>query len=225
MALSADYNYQWMLKLIRKNQAGGLSNIEYQYHWNDSSAAYMDDLLGRFQARGNSKEGVNTGLIENETIMTKLLPFAKPVVGLSVVAGQAIKPADFQYTLALRINGTKVFQVDHDTWWSVQQSVIDPPSISNNSYYYTEYGNYYSILPVAVSVLDLDYISTPVDMVWGFIFDGNGRQVYDPSSSVQPVWDNNSCREITKRALKTLGVSYTDQDFETFGQSVLTQGE
>jgi len=225
MALSVDYNYQWMLKLIRKNQAGGLSNIEFQYHWNDSQAAYQDDLLGRFQRNSNSKEGINTGLIENETIMTKLMPFVKPIVGLPVASGKATKPADFQYTLALRINGTKVFQVDHDTWWSVQQSVIDPPSIADNSYYYTEYQNYYSLLPTAVTALDLDYISTTTDVVWGFLPDGNGRYQYDPSSSVQPLWDNNSCREITKRALKTLGVSFTDQDFETFGQSVLTQGE
>lgn len=224
MALSVDYVYGWMLKLIRKNQAGGLSNIEFQGHWNDAQGAYQDDLLGRFQKSNNSKEGINTGLIENETILNKLLPFTKPVTGLPIIGGQAIKPTDWIFTLALRINGTKVFQTDKDEIWAVNEDVIDPPSISDDSYYYTEYLNYYSILPNTASALDLDYIATTTDVVWNFDMVG-GRQVYNSVGSAQPLWDNNSCREITKRALATLGVSFKDEDFAQFGDRVLNTGE
>ena len=88
MALNVDYCYQFALKLIRKNQAGGLSRVEFQYHFNDAQATYQDDLLGRFQARSNGKSGANTGLIENETIMTKLTPFTKSTV-IPIVGGIA----------------------------------------------------------------------------------------------------------------------------------------
>ncbi len=224
MALDVNYLYQFALKLIKKNQSGSLTSIEFAYHWNDAQGSYQDDLLGRFQARNNGKEGPNTGLIENETILTKLNPFTIPIT-LTITAGQATKPTDFIYTLALRINGFKVFQVDKDEIWSMNDDVIDPPSIAEDSYYYAEYGNYYKFFPDTVTEAELDYIGTPTDVLWNFTFDGNGRQVYTSAGSVQPVWDNNSSREITKRMLTNLGVSYKDADFMNFGKSVQATGE
>lgn len=224
MALSVDYLYQFALKLIRKNQSGSLTSVEFSYHWNDSQGSYQDDLLGRFQARNNGKEGTNTGLIENETILTKLNPFTKPTT-LTIAGGQATKPTDFIYTLALRINNAKVFQVSKDQIWAMLDDVIDPASIAEDSYYYAEYQDYYKFYPDTVTAAELDYIATPTDVLWNFTFDGQGRQVYNSVGSVQPAWDNNSCREITKRMLTNIGVSYKDADFMNFGKSVQLTGE
>jgi hypothetical protein len=224
MSLSVDYVYQFALKLIRKNQSGGISSTEFAYQWNDAQATYMDDLLGRFQARNNGKEGPNTGLIENETIQTKLNPFSISTP-LSISGGVCVKPDNFIYTLALRINGVKVFQVDRDEIGAMNDDVIDPPSISDNSYYYTEYGNQYKFFPPAVTAAELDYIVAPTDVFWAWTPDGQGRQVYDAANSTQPQWDNNSCREITKRMLTNIGVSLKDADFANFGKSVITTGE
>jgi hypothetical protein len=47
----------------------------------------------------------------------------------------------------------------------------------------------------------------------------------NPIVSVQPLWANNSIIEITKRALKSLGVHFTSQDFEQFGNSVINTGD
>lgn len=224
MALSVDYLYSWTLKLIRKNQSGGLASTEFCSHWNDAQGSYQDDLMGRFQAKNTGKEGANTGLIENETIMTKLTPFIKPVA-IIIAAGQNTKPADFVYTLALRINGHKVFKVNQDAIWAMINDVIDPPSISDDSYYYAEYLNYYKFFPIAVTAGELDYISTPIDIFWAYTLDGNGRQVYNSALSINPQWDQNSSREITKRMLDTLGVSYSDEDLSSFGSKVQQIGE
>jgi|SRR6185369_1973482 len=223
MSLSVDYVYKFALRLIRKNQSGSLSSTEFAYHWNDAQGSYQDDLLGRFQARNNGKEGPNTGLIENETILTKLNPFTI-LVPLTISSGQATKPTDFIYTLALRINGFKVYQVDKDEIWSMNDDVIDPPSIPENSYYYAEYGNIYKFFPNTVTAAELDYIATPTDVFWNYQFDSDERQVYNPTGSSQPQWDNNSCREITKRMLTNLGVSFKDSDFLNFGEKVVTTG-
>src|ERR1700748_452339 len=107
MALSVDYIRRFTNALIRKNQSAGLITADFQYFWNDAQASYQDDLLGRFQNRSNTKEGANTGLIEDETIIAKLTPFMLPVT-ISVVSGQAVKPTDFVYPLALRCTGFKV---------------------------------------------------------------------------------------------------------------------
>lgn len=223
MAWSTDQLYSYLKYQLRKNSAGGISSGDFFNAWNSEQSAFHSDLLGRWQRNSNSKEGANTGLIENETIMTKLTPFIQTTT-LTVTAGQAIKPSDFIYTLALRINGNKVFQVDHDSIWAVNQDVIDPPSITDNCYYYTEYQNYYSMLPAAVTSTTLDYIQAARDIVWGSTLDGAGRQVYDPGTSVQPQWDQDTIIEITRRTLNSLGVSFKDEDFTIFGERTIQTG-
>lgn len=224
MALSVDYIYDFARKLIRVNQAGSLSSLVFAKHWNDAQGTYQDDLVGRFQARGNGKSGVNTGLIENQTILQKLSPFIKPAT-LTIASGVADKPTDFIYELALRINDKEVRHINHNQIATVMDNVIDEPSVANNSYYVVEYEGYYKFFPTSVTEADLDYICTPTDVFWNYELDGSGRQVYKATDSVQPQWDNNSCREITKRMLTNLGVSYKDADFASFGKSVQLTGE
>src|SRR6478735_958738 len=99
MALTTDYLYQYTLNLIRKNQAGALGSVEWARHWNDAQSAYMDDMLGRFQGRTNGKAGINTGLIENQTILQKLSPFKKNTTFV-FASGKGKKPYGFVNDLA-----------------------------------------------------------------------------------------------------------------------------
>lgn len=231
MALSIDYLYNFCKRLIRKNQAGGLTNTDFQLFFNDAQGSYQDDLLGRWQARNSGKTGMNTGLIEDETIMQKIAPFIIPTV-LTITSGVAEKPDDFVYRLALRINDTDCYKINHNQKATVQQSVIDPPSVADDRYYFLEYGKtvdlkngYYSFLPTTVTEADMDYIATPKDVVWGYTWDDDGRQIYNPGHSTQSMWDANSNREITKRMLTTLGITFKDADFLNFGKTVQLTGE
>jgi len=45
-----------------------------------------------------------------------------------------------------------------------------------------------------------------------------------PKVSVQPKWDELSCLEISKRMFDTIGVSFKDNDFKSFGQKVELTG-
>jgi len=222
MALSVDYLYTYTRDLIKKNQAGSLASTEWARHWNGESNAYQDDLLGRFQARSNGKTGMNTGMIENETIETKLAPFTKNAT-IAIAGGNGNKPSDFKYKLGLRIDGEHVFHINKNQIATVNDSAIDPPSLTNGCYYYTEYEGYYTFLPNTVTSASLDYIAAPVDVLWNFNIVG-GRQVYSAAGSVQSQWDDASNREITKRVLNTLGVAYKDSDFASFGNKVINTG-
>lgn len=228
MAFSVDTIYKFVLKLIRKNQAGGLSSSEFDSQWNDAQFSYQDDLLGRWQLRSNGKTGLNTGLIEDETILQKLAPFTK-WDEIDFTDGTIVKPDDFVYRLAFRINGDDVYKINPNQIASVNNSVIDPPSIANNQFYFTEYENYYYILPttlptVAITFAELDYIRKPNEIKWGYSFDAQDRQVYNVAQSIQSEWNDNDTREITKRMLTNLGVSFKDKDFENFGKSVVVTG-
>ncbi len=211
---------------MKKNQAGGLKSTSFQYEWNDAQAAYQSDLVGRFEPRGNNKSGNNTGLIQNATILQKLTPFTKPYsLSVSGSTGQATKPTDFIFELGLRVGINEVFKITKDQIPAVLSSVIDPPSTADGAYYATEYEGYYQFYPTAAYTALLDYICAVTNVVWGYTFDGNGRQVYDSATSVQPLWDDNSCRDITKRMFVNLGVSFKDNDFVGFGKTVQMTGE
>jgi hypothetical protein len=211
--------------LVRKNQSNYISPQDLFYQWNSEQTAYFQDLTGRWQARNNGKTGANTGLLENETIMTKLTPFTSPYT-LTISGGNATKPADFFYRLALRINGVDCLKINHNQIANVNASVIDPPSVADNKYYFVEYEDYYYFLPhTGITSADLDYLTQPTDIVWGFTYDTAGRQVYNSGTSVQPMWATNDIIEITKRTLAGLGVSYKDKDFEQYGQKAQVTGE
>lgn len=216
--------YEFQKWLTNKNQAGGISAKDFFYSWNSEQSSYHEDLLGRWQNRNNGKTGQNTGLIQDQTILTKLAPFTIPVV-LTVTAGFAPWPTDFIYAAALRINGAKVTHFSKDERWSIDDSVIDPPNISDNCYYFTEYANQYLFLPTSVTTANLDYIAACTDVVWAFTLDGSNRQEYDSTNSVQPKWNANTVIEITKRTLKGLGVHFTSQDFTQYGNSNIQTGD
>lgn len=215
--------------LLRKNQSGSVSVGDFFNAWNGEQNAYFSDLLGKWQNRNNGKAGQNTGLIMDETIMTQLAPFTIPG-SVTISSGQADKPNDFFYGLARRLSLNSVeylvTKINHGQIWYVNNDVIDPPSIADGTYYIIEYENYYSVLPSsATGNLLLDYIAQPTDVIWGFTYDSDNRQVYNAGLSVQPKWKTPTIIEITKRTLTSFGVSYKDKDFEMFGKANTITGD
>jgi hypothetical protein len=215
--------------LLRQNQSGSISTTDFFNAWNTEQYAYHSDLLGPWERMSNSKSGANTGLIMNETIMGKLSPFT--IAGsVAISSGQATKPTDFIYGLArrLELNGDEflVTKINHGQKWYVNNDAIDPPSVTDGTYYIIEYENYYDVLPTsATGNLQLDYIAKPENISWGFTYDNQNRPVYNAGLSVQPKWDDSTIIAITKRALANFGVSYKDKDFTNFAKSNIATGD
>lgn len=229
MSWSVDYIYNLYKRLAKKNQAGGISANDFFYYWNTEQNMYHQDIVGRWQARANGKQGANTGLIENETILSELAPFTI-ASDLTITSGNADKPSDFIFRVGLRINGYDAFKINHNQIATVNHSVIDPPSVTNNTFYFIEYEDYYYFLPhtlptVAITTAQLDYIAACNDVKWGFTYDSSGRQVYNSGTSVQPKWNTPTIITITKRALTNLGVAFKDNDFLNFGRTAQATGD
>jgi hypothetical protein len=215
--------------LLRQNQSGGISATDFFNAWNIEQNAYHSDLLGKWQLRSNGKSGANTGLIMNETIMTDLAPFV--IEGsVTIASGVATKPDDFIYGLARRIEVSSVeylvTKINHGQIWYVNNDVIDPPSVTDGTYYIVEYEDYYNVLPsAATGDLLLDYVAHPTEVKWGFTYDAQNRKVYNAGLSVQPKWSIPTTILITKRTLSSFGVSYKDKDFENFGSKNIVTGD
>lgn len=226
---SVDNIYKLFRFLLRENQSGSISTTDFFNAWNTEQNAYFSDLMGKWQKMNNGKTGGNTGLVLNETIMTQLAPFT--IAGsVAISSGSATKPDDFIYGLArrLELNSVEylVTKINHGQKWYVNNDVIDPPSVTDGTYYIIEYEDYYDILPTsATGNLQLDYVAQPVDVVWGYTWDAQNRKVYNAGLSIQPQWQQMTVIEITKRALTNFGVSYHDKDFTNFGAKNTVTGD
>lgn len=214
--------------LLRQNQSGSIGTDDFFNAWNTEQNSYHSDLLGRWTKMNNGKTGANTGLIMNETIMTQLAPFT--IAGsVAISSGSATKPDDFIYGLArrLELNSVEylVTKINHGQKWYVNNDVIDPPSVTDGTYYIIEYEDYYDVLPTtATGNLLLDYIAQPENIKWGYTFDNQNRKVYNAGLSIQPKWSDPVIIDITKRALVNFGVSYKDKDFTNFGaKNIVTE--
>lgn len=224
MPWSVDNIYQYTRFLTNKNQAGGISPTDLFNAWNGEQAMYHQDLVGRWQKQNNTKTGIMSGMIEDEITISSMSPFIIPVT-IPIAGGLGFKPADYIYGIALRINRAKVFSVSHDQIYAVYDDVIDPPSLADNKYYYTEYLSYFSFIPDTTTTFDLDYVAETNDIVWGFTLDANNRQVYNAGASIQPKWNKNTTIEITRRTLKSFGLHFDSREFENFGQSNIQTGD
>ncbi len=225
MAWSVNNLMECFKFMLRKNQAGGIRASDLFYAWNTEQTVMHADLLGRWQSRSNNKTGNNTGLIQNETVITSLTPFIANA-SILIVTGRVTKPVGFSYTLDLRLGNSSVFPITHDQSTAVVNSVLDAPSTTTNTYYYKEYSNYYSLIPAsATGNANLDYVKDVTDIVWGFTLDVNGRQVYDSATSVQPLWGQDDIITITKRTLTNFGISFKDNEFLNAGRVAQATGD
>ena len=119
-----------------------------------------------------------------------------------------------------------VTKINHGQKCYVNHDVIDPPSVTDGTYYILEYENYYEVLPSsATGNLQLDYVAQPIDVSWGFTYDTQNRKVYNACLSIKQQWNDNTIIEITKRALTNFGVSYKDKDFTNFGAKNTVTGD
>lgn len=209
---SVDTILNLYLKLSRKNRAGSMGTTDFFRLWNAEQSAYHDAIV----------EGPAGGLILSEKALQKLAPFTLSIP-LTVAAGTCAKPEDIVYRLAVRINGKNAKFIHHGQIADVNDSVIDPPSVTDDAYYYYELRENYYFLPNTITAATLDYVASCEDVKWAYTFDAQNRQVYNPSASVQPKWSNNTIVDITKRCFTGIGLSYKDRDFIAFGQQAQAQ--
>jgi len=225
-------NYQFIQFLIRKNQTGNVTPTEYQLAYNTAQRDYYDMLLGRVEQFQYGKPVARIGLGMSSKIAKDLAPFKYTNTPISVTGGVspygggiALYPSNFHF-LAAMFDTTyrKVERIDDTKIAARLNSKIDPLS-DTSSPFYIEDSTGWRVYPNGVSSVLISYYRLPVDIVWGYTVNSNGRAVYNSATSVQPEWDNPSNDEILGRAIRLMGVSFSDEDKVKFGEEVITRGE
>jgi hypothetical protein len=221
--MTVDQVYKILKFIVRKNQLGSLPPAEFEYAFNTAQRNYYDLLVGRIEQYRYGSPIPRIGLSMTDNLVTRLMPFQKTAT-LTVSGGLATKPNDFNKLLAMYTpNNYRVYRIEEDRFAERIQDSIDPVDEANA--FYVEQKTNWRIYPTTLNNLTLKYLYVPINVVWGYTLDGQGRPVYNPATSVQPEWLENDYDEIIARAAKIIGVSLKDQLDIQYGNSVIQTGE
>jgi hypothetical protein len=221
--MTVDQVYKILKFIVRKNQLGSLPPAEFEYAFNTAQRNYYDLLVGRIEQYRYGSPISRIALSMTDNVVTRLMPFQKTAT-LTVSSGVTTKPNDFNKLLAMYTpNNFRVYRIEEDRFAERIQDSIDPVDEANA--FYVEQKTNWRIYPITLNNLTLKYLYVPINVVWGYTLDGQGRPVYNPATSVQPEWLENDYDEIIARAAKIIGVSLKDQLDIQYGNSVIQTGE
>jgi hypothetical protein len=217
--------YELCLYAINKFQGGGLTPAEFNRIINVGQRSYISYLLGSFQT------------------YTPGRPIARVELGQNSVVRQRLTPSIYQYNLSVDANGFSPFpgdylqadamwsiygynrirHVDQGRWWSTYNSDIDP--IATNPIYMLKDIDGFQFGPESIGQAKLSYVRNPSDMIWGFDLDVNGREVYNPATSGQPIWGELQILEIIVRALRLIGVNLQADQVSQYATEIKMGGQ
>lgn len=221
--MNVDQVYSIMRFIARKNQLESLSPAEFQYAFNSAQRNYYDFLVGRIEQYRYDRPLPRVGLAMTDNVVSRLTPFQLEST-ISLVSGAATKPVNFNKLLSmLTPNDYRVYRVEENRLSERIKDSIDP--IDEPNAFYVETKTSWVVYPSTIANVRVKYLRLPVDIVWNYTIDGQGRPVYNPTGSVSPEWMDNDIDELIARALKILGVSIKENALVSYGQSVINTGE
>lgn len=210
---------------ISKNQNGSVTASEKDRVINLGQKSYMSYLLGSFQTYQPGRPISKVELGQNMTVRQRLTPvITETTLTVDGTTGVSSYPGDYLQTDAMYTSTgfNRITAVQQDSLPSYINSVIDP--IADNPIYLLK-GNGFQFYPVSIGTARLSYVKNPPAVVWGNTLDGNGRKIYNPATSVQPVFDDLAMLEVIVRSLSLVGCNLQFQQVQQYAENIKTQGQ
>ena len=228
--MTVDYFYKYLQFASNKAQMGYLSPDNFNLIANQASTDFLDYLLGNFQSYqyGRPVPKVQFGM--NEIVRQRVTPLIGAPVALTTDStGLAPYPTGFQQADAMFMPNMvdRVRYVPQHKLYSYLKSQIDP--IATNPIFTIENGGfrfYPNTVNNGVSFTGalLSFVSTPPTIIWNYTLDSNGRPVYNPTGSVDPVYYETDNSELLSRAMKILGINLSDAELTNIGNEMEKNG-
>ena len=199
--------YELVLYCVAKNlQDGYVSPDDFNRTINQAQKSYSAYLLGVFNTYIPGRPVSKVELGQNSVVRQRLSPTIYGFILNPDTTGFSPYPADYLQTDSMwSLYGfDRIRYVQQDSLWSFYNSVIDP--IATNPIYLIE-DTGFRFYPQSIGQTRLSYVRNPPEIRWGYTLDVNGMPVYNPLTSIDPVWDDASIWEIVIRALAMIGVN------------------
>lgn len=221
--MTVDAVYRIMRFIARKNQLASLSPQDFQDSFNSAQRNYYDFLVGRLEQYRYDSPKPRVSLAMTDNVVSRLTPFQQTST-VTVTSGNATKPADFNKLLSMTTpNSYAVYRYEENRLAQRLADSIDP--VNEENAFYVEDNGKWVVYPATITSVKVKYLKLPTNVVWGYTVDGNGRPIYNPSTSTDPLWMDNDIDELIGRACKILGISIKENALVSYGQGVLQNGE
>jgi hypothetical protein len=216
--------FQLIKFIIKKNQNGDVSPAEFNRIINVAQDSFVNFLIGEYQQYqyGRSQSRVSYG--QNQDVRQKLTPI---IYGTTLNVGSdgfVAYPSDYLHTDAMWsiYNYQRIRYAQQNNLDAFLNSTIDP--VASNPVYIIERDGF-RFFPNSIGQAKLNYVHTPPTIVWASVYGANQRPVYDPTNSVDPVWDSIDVMEIVARALRMVGVNLQSQDVSVYANELKDKGQ
>ncbi len=223
--MDANTPYEILQFLSNKNQNGYLTPDNYMLIINQAQRSFLSYLLGEFQQYQYGRAVAKVELGMSERILQTLAPFISVSSTISVDSnGLATYPDDYEQIVAINWGASlkRVRYSQQDSLYSYLNSKIDPIA-TNPVYLISKEG--FTVYPNNIGNISISYVSTPPDIIWGSTTNVFGQLVYDPTTSVAPLWYDADFYSVLVRAAQMLGINLQERDMEQYATMVKTTGE
>jgi hypothetical protein len=225
MAYNVNDVYKIVLYFTGKNlQQGYVSPEDFNRTINMAQKGYTSYLLGSFQQYLPGRPEARVEFGQNSVIRARLAPIIYNTTLSVDGTGFSQYPNDFLQVDAMwsYYGYQRIREIQQNQFYGVYNSVIDP--VADYPVYMIENAGF-RFFPNSIGQTKMSYVIEPPDMIWGYTLDGNGVPVYNPASSVQPVWGDAAITEIIVRALRIIGVNLDYNTVSSYAVQIENQGQ
>lgn len=209
----------------KNSQQGYLSPADFNLINTQAQQSYVEFLLGRYQDYRATRPIPVVQFGQNERIRTSIAPLIyEEILPINPVSGISPFPYGFLQVDAMwtSVNYYNIRFTGQDRLNSNFRSVIDP--IEENPVYLIRHEGF-QFFPPDTGSARMSFVKNPPSITWGYTLDANGRAVYDPLTSTQPVWADPDILEIIVRALAIIGVNLQMATVLQYSQEIKNAGQ
>lgn len=224
--MTVDHVYKTILYAVDKNlQNGYVSPDDFNSVLMPlAQNSYLDYLTGEYQKYQVGRPISVVEIGEKEKIRQSISPLIYNIILRPFSYGIAPFPNDYEMVDAMwSLYGFyNIRFVNQPRLSSFFNSNIDPV-VSNPVYLIQDAA--FQFYPENIGAARMSYIRKPPSIVWAYVLDSNGVEVYDPFHSQQPVWGDYDMLNIIARALQLVGVNLQLNTVIGYSQEIKNGGQ
>lgn len=210
---------------VEKNQNGYVSPDDFNNVLMPTAQRnYLDYLVGEYQKYQAGRPIAVVEIGQNQKLRESVAPLIYNILLTpNTTTGISAVPSDWEMTDAMWgvYNFSRIRFAQQDQLDSYYNSVIDP--IATNPIYLIKHEGF-QFYPENIGFAKLSYVRTPPSIIWDYT-EINGEPVYNPATSVNPVWSDIDMYNIIVRALMLVGVSLQLGTVMQYAQTIKEGGQ
>lgn len=183
--------------------------------FNNAQLSYYTDIKGKYSTSTLIKEILAP--FKNTYIFTPSNSISGYVVVASDVGYLDFLDMQIEVDISSRIIYTPVEIVAEDTRADRLNSQIDPVTVANPVAEIIA-PRYFKMYPTAGYRGIITFLRKPTDVVYGYTVISGRVIVYDPSTTVQPLWRPTDYTPILLKALQSVGVNLSSQELAQWAE-------